>query len=67
MKYWNIVYYILKSNISDEKLSSTDSPVLKPPKLKEFKAGQILSLDKSRVVRVVSQEFKNIQNQTKLW
>jgi len=58
--------YIKRGSEFDEKLSSTDSPVLKPPKLKEFKAGQILSLDKSRVVRVVSQEFKNIQNQTKL-
>jgi len=58
--------YIKRGSEFDEKLSSTDSPVLKPPKLKEFKPGQVLSLDKSRVVKVVSQEHKNIQNQTKL-
>ena len=59
-----LFFYLI--NYSDEKLSSTDSPVLKPPKLKEFQPGQVISIDKSQVVRVVSGDGKNIENSTKL-
>lgn len=38
---------------SDEQLSSTESPVLKPPKLMDFRPPEVVHIDEYKQVRVV--------------
>lgn len=48
--------YVKRTTEFDEKLSSTDSPVFKPPKLKAFKRGEVVYVDQSKRVRVLAQD-----------
>ena len=49
---WNISTESFWS-LTDETLSSTDSPVLKPPKLKEFRRGETVYKHQAMQVHVL--------------
>ncbi|XP_078485701.1 trafficking protein particle complex subunit 10-like [Ciona intestinalis] len=50
-------YMKRRSSEFDERLSSTDSPVLKPPRLRPFEQGEVVYADQARQVRVFPHDY----------